>query len=183
MYNILNNKQNKKPKFAIIRRLDCSTCGLFSYYIVYLGCINKYINEGFIPIVDLQSFDNIFNGFNVSSSTNNPWEYFFQQPYDYKLKDIIRLVKNIYFFECKPDNFRPSESNFYNKTLNKYWHNIAKIYIPIKSEVLLEANKIMKNLFKSSNNILGILIRGTDYTSLKLKIIQYSQLHKWLLKI
>ena len=84
MYNILNNKQNKKPKFAIIRRLDCSTCGLFSYYIVYLGCINKYINEGFIPIVDLQSFDNIFNGFNVSSSTNNPWEYFFQQPYDYK---------------------------------------------------------------------------------------------------
>ena len=29
--------------FAIIRRTDCITCGLFSYYITYLGCINKWL--------------------------------------------------------------------------------------------------------------------------------------------
>jgi len=34
--------QNKK--FAILRRTNCQACGLFSYYIVHIGCIiNFYI--------------------------------------------------------------------------------------------------------------------------------------------
>ena len=47
--NFNNNFEHKKSinldynnnLFAIIRRSDCRFCGLFSYYIVYLGCINN----------------------------------------------------------------------------------------------------------------------------------------------
>jgi hypothetical protein len=53
--------------FAIIRRSDCRFCGLFSHYIVYLGCVNRFINLGYIPIIDLFMYIwnqilNIFRG-------------------------------------------------------------------------------------------------------------------------
>ena len=54
-------------KFALIQRHDCTTCGFFSFYIVHLGCIYKYLSEGYIPIVDLQDYKNIYNNFNISS--------------------------------------------------------------------------------------------------------------------
>ena len=59
-------------KFAILRRTSCPTCGLFSNYIVHLGCIREYLSKGYIPIIDLSSFSNLYNGFN-STSLTNPW--------------------------------------------------------------------------------------------------------------
>ena len=63
----INYNQSKKQldfgyfhKFVILQ-LKNPICGLFCFYINYLGCINQYINLGFIPIIDLQSFPNVFN--------------------------------------------------------------------------------------------------------------------------
>ena len=50
-----------------------------------------------------------------------------------------------------------------------FWHNMAYKYIPIKKEIINESFIIMKKLFKNSNNILGVLIRGTDYIASKPK--------------
>ena len=155
--------------FAIIKRLDCSACGLFSDYIVYLGCINYFLNKGFIPIIDLQSFKNIYNGYNISKTFDNPWEYFFYQPFGYSLNIVKKKFKNIKYFQCKIDIFRPNISIFFNKILNNYWHNISKNYASVKKNILYEANKIIINLFKDSKNILGILMRGTDYIARKPK--------------
>ena len=46
---------------------------------------------------------------------------------------------------------------------------MAYKYIPIKKEIINESFIIMKKLFKNSNNILGVLIRGTDYIASKPK--------------
>ena len=35
--------------------------------------------------------------------------------------------------------------------------------MPIKKELLIEAKNIMKKLFGKSKNVLGVLLRGTDY--------------------
>ena len=48
-----------------------------------------------------------------------------------------------------------------------FWHNMAYKYIPIKKEIINESNIIMKNLFHSYKNVLGVLVRGTDYISNK----------------
>lgn len=175
--NFDNNLENKNSinldynnnSFAIIRRTDCRVCGLFSYYIVYLGCINKFINLGYIPIIDLESFPNIFNKMNSSLSSINPWEYFFNQPFGYRLKNVKNRAKKIYYYECSHRNYRPRYDIINNITLMNFWHNISKVYIPIKSEILIEANNKIKRLFKHSKNILGILVRGTDYIALKPK--------------
>lgn len=50
-----------------------------------------------------------------------------------------------------------------------FWHNMAYKYIPIKKEIINDANNIMKEKFKNSKNILGVLLRGTDYTASKPK--------------
>lgn len=155
--------------FAIIRRINCGTCGLFSDYIVYLGCLHKYIIKGYIPIIDLKSFRNIFNGFKITSSNKNPWEYFFFQPFGYTLENVKKYAKKIKYFNCNANNFRPNKKIYFNKILNNFWHNFQKIYVPIKNEILIEANLIKKKLLGNSNNVLGILMRGTDYIATKPK--------------
>ena len=43
--SLLDEKKicSTNKKFAIIRRKNCIACGLFSYYIIHLGCIINYL--------------------------------------------------------------------------------------------------------------------------------------------
>ena len=152
----------KYKNFSIMRRIDCPNCGFFSFYIVHLGCINKYLSLGYTPIIDLKTFPNIYNKGNLS--LNNPWELFFYQPFNYTLDEVQKYSKNIYYFNCTAKLYRPNEINIYynDKSLN-FWHNFAKQYMPLKNEIIKECHIIMNNLFGKSKNILGVRIRGTDY--------------------
>lgn len=165
----INNKINLdyiNNKFAIIKYI-CPTCGLFAFYKLYLGCISSFIINGYIPIIDLTSFPNIFNRFNSSLLIKNPWELFFNQPFGYSLEDVKKRAKSIKYFRCKNGYNYINYEVFPNKILLNFWHNIATKYIPIKNKFIKKAIKIKNKLFKDSNNILGILARGTDYISIK----------------
>ena len=61
----------------------------------------------------------------------------------------------------------PGFNIYYSNSLMNFWNNLAKIYMPIKEEFIKDANIKYKQLFKRSNNILGVLIRGTDYIARK----------------
>jgi len=153
-------------KFAVVRRTECWNCGFFSFYLVHLGCINHFLNKGYIPIIDLQSFKNIYNKRN--KSVYNPWEIFFKQPYNYTLGEVNNYAKNIHRRQCTQTFYRPNNFKLYNSNSSlHFWHKIAKNCMPVKEEIINEANDIMKNFFGNSKNILGVMIRGTDYTALK----------------
>ena len=161
----------ENTKFAILTRTNCEACGLFSYYIVHLGCIITYLNEGYIPIIDVGSFPNVFIG-NKDNYTNNdnPWEELFNQPCGYTLNEIKNNnnTSNIEYIECECNDNMPSEKEVYsNRTLLKYYRDIAKKYMSVKKEVIDEGNIIWDQLFNSSKNVLGILARGTDYVTIK----------------
>ena len=178
--NIMNNKKylkkNENDNSLLIEQIEsdyennifviirdkCKTCGLFAFYKHYLGCSRMLLSQGYIPIIDL-TFPNIFNGFNTSSLNKNPWEIFFNQPFGYTLKDIIKKAKKTKFFQCNNSYEYPSINIYKNKVLIDYWHNIALKYASIKNKYIKEATIIMNNLFKGSENILGVLARGTDY--------------------
>ena len=153
--------------FAIMK-INCLVCGLFAFYKHYLGCCSFLLSKGYIPIVDLKSIKNIFNGFNNSSSNKNPYEIFFEQPYRYELDNVLKKGGKIKYHQCNISSYKfPSYSFFNNNILIDYWHNMALKYMPIKIEIIEEANIIKNNLFKGSCNILGILARGTDYLTRK----------------
>lgn len=155
-------------KFAIIS-VKCKACGLFAIYKHSLACLINFIFKGYIPLIDLLSLPNIFNSFNNNNTKLkiNPWEFYFNQPYGYKLKSVEEKAKNKKYFKCNTILNLPNYFIYLNKGLSDFWHNIALKYIPIKVEIVNEANIIIKKLFKGSKNVLGVLARGTDYISLK----------------
>ena len=167
--NIKIDLDYENVNFAVIRRPSCPSCGgLFSNYVAYLGCIRKYLNEGFIPILEFVSYKNTINGFIVDPTKGNPWEYFFNQPFGYEYNNIIRKAKNITYFECNSSKvIRPNLDIYLNQTTLNYWHIFVNKYIPIKNEIINESNNIIKIIFKDSKNILGVLLRGTDYIAMK----------------
>lgn len=164
-HDLIKNEDYQNKSFAIIER-RCPHCGLFSFFIVSLGCIHNYLMKGYIPIIDIKSFPNVINGFNTSH--NNYWELFFEQPYGYTLEEVQKNAKNIMHVKCHDCRPRPDDKSFpFNDVRKNFWHNFANIYLPIKKEIIILSNKIMHKLFKNSNNILGVLTRGTDYVTLK----------------
>ena len=166
----LNSILKYNSNFIVIKH-TCKTCGLFTFFNTFLDCINTFINEGYIPIIDLLSYPNIFNGFNVSSLNKNPWEYFFEQPFGFSLEDVLKRASKIIFlnFNRTICTLYGKKYIFYSKSTLDYWHMIALKYIPIKKFIILESKYIIKNLFKKSKNVLGILLRGTDYIAKKPK--------------
>ena len=160
-----------KNKFAIISRTDCTSCGLFSFYIIHLGCINYYLSKGYIPIVDLQSFKNRYNL--GDTSVYNLWELFFYQPNNYTLEEVKKYARNVENFICTVNLVNvsyPHEHLIYNNySMMNFWHKFAKKYMPIKNNIMNEVKIIMKKLFGNSKNILGVMIRGTDYTKYRPK--------------
>ena len=167
--NSLTFKNYSTNKFIIIKH-TCKLCGLFSFYKVSLGCIHKYLLEGYIPIIDIKSYPNIINGFNTSK--NNFWEYFFNQPFGYNLEEVLKNAKiikeiNDPWKEC--DKW-PNQGEVPFENVKRYfWHDFAKKYSPIKKKLFDLSEKIMFKLFKGSKNILGVLARGTDYVAVKPK--------------
>ena len=151
--------------FAVIKT-PCNFCGLISDYISFLGCIREYMIKGFIPIIDLESYKNIINGFIVDPSKGNPWEYYFNQPFGYQYNYIKKKAKNIKYFNCSL-RIIPNEDIFLNKEIKNYWQNLASKYIPIKIEIIKESNYIIRRIFNESKNVLGVLLRGTDYIAKK----------------
>ena len=165
--NLINEKQLKELDYNnytfIIIKDNCRICGLFSFFIHYLACISQFLNLGYIPIIDL-CFPNIFNKFNSKLIKRNPWEFFFNQPYGYSLKDVKIKAKKIKYFKCKSPHTSDSFHQIYkNELLLDFYHNLAIKYFPIKNKIIKESYIVQKKLFNGSNNILGILARGTDY--------------------
>ena len=164
---LFNEKKicSENKKFAILRRTSCEACGLFSYYIVHLGCIINYLKHGYIPILDVGSFSNILSGNN--NPEDNPWEEFFNQPCGYTLDDVVKM-KDVEIFECECVLDMPDEKTVYSKPIMlNYHHIIQEKYMSVNKNIIKEAKKIWYKLFRHSKNVLGIFVRGTDYSSLQ----------------
>ena len=172
--NLTNNIENYKQfdyqnsNFGIVTRQDCPGCGLFSYYSVHLGCILTYLRQGYIPIIDVGSFGNIFNSFQASSKEINPWEVLFNQPFNYTLDEVKKNAKNIKHLSCSWTNMAPAEGHIYSNELTmKLFRDLAKKYMSVKKEIIDETNIIWKELFGDTRNVLGVIARGTDFVNLR----------------
>ena len=175
-YNNIDNKiipekfisNNSDSKFLIIY-VNYSSCGLFAFYKHYLGCSFRAFIMGYTPIIDLISFPNVFNNFNQTILKTNPYEYYFDQPFNYTLEEVLKS-NNFEVYDCrKYGHSYPSYNIINNQITLGFWQYFAKKYMPVKIEIIKEAIFIKNKLFNLSNNILGIMTRGTDYISLKPK--------------
>lgn len=155
----------KKPSFYIIRR-RCPKVGLFSYFITNLGAIQKAVNSGYTPIIDMQTYPNTYlNKSDVNKL--NAWEYFFEQPCSYGMSDIRFHTRIINSGES--DNFpypRPEVILDVQSHEFKNWKACADQYIRLSPRAKNHSANVYNQLMPKGKRVLGVLCRGTDYTTL-----------------
>lgn len=157
--------ENTDKVFYVIRRRELYI-GLFSYYLTCVDQVAKAIEKGYIPIIDLQNNPNMYLKKEQIGKVN-AWEYYFKQPCGYSLSDISRSKLVIWGSGWVEDIFPYNDVAFLlsrNGEISKY-KRIAKKYFGLSDE----AQNIVKETTQllEGKRTLGVLCRGTDYTSNK----------------
>ena len=83
-HTLLGGRKNPDKVFYVIRRSGMKL-GLFSYFNTNLGRISYAYENDMIPVIDMQNFK---NSFQAPDEKENIWEWFFEQPSDYTLKEV-----------------------------------------------------------------------------------------------
>jgi hypothetical protein len=156
--------------FYIVRRLPPGA-GLFANVQYAFGYIIYAIQKGYIPIVDMENYKTCFNCADEINGTMNAWEYYFEQPAGYTLRDIQK-AKNVIlgsFFDAPPN------IGSLLKNQNSAWDDKERVveenalyvkYIRYKPHVLQYAAETQQAVFGGKKNIMGVKARGSDVFAL-----------------
>lgn len=152
---------NPDKIFFVVRRAT-SKVGLFSYVMTNMGLVRYALEQGYIPVIDMQSNSNTYLE-ESQVGKENAWEFYFEQPCGYSMDDI-RKSKNIIL-----SNGMINEKNVYPKSEvawdeQKYveWKVFFSRYFHVRKDIIDEANRLYDELFKDKK-VIGVLARGTDY--------------------
>lgn len=150
--------------FYIIRRRETYT-GLFSDFMVYVYRTKLVLDAGYIPVIDMQTSENIYLRKDQVGKVN-AWEYYFKQPGGYSLKDIEK-ARNVICGggdtkECFPylnvDYLLNKVGDF------EVYQKIAKRYFHLSTEAQKNVADFFEHNLKG-RKVLGVLCRGTDYVN------------------
>lgn len=155
-------KENSDKTFYVIG-YDYDTQGLFAIVKSVLSHIMYAVDKGWIPVVDLKNYSCQYR-----KEGENVWEKFFEQPCGYTLENISKsknVVKS--YYGMYPYN----KYDFYVDILDspKKYNSIAeayKKYIKPTFKNLKAMQEVMRKL-DIDEHTLGVLCRGTDYTTRK----------------
>ena len=152
-------KYKGREEIYCVSRLFTDEGGLFCIFFKAIEGISYALQNGYIPVIDMQTKENIFVSKEARKKVN-AWELFFEQPAGVSYADIKDkpnkiILENpigpadIFRLEASPEN-------------TEYWRLLCKKYIRYTPEV----QKIIeqyKDMFHPEDKVLGVLARGTDY--------------------
>ena len=153
------NKNLDKTFYIINRKIPGG--GLFSNVTFVLNELRTCIKKNYIPVVDMLNFPVIYNDLNPINGNKNSWEYYFNQPTEYNLKDAYSS-ENVIFSDSvfKIDS---AESKEYALELISPSLSGVKQYLKPKEKYFNEANEFFEKSFNNSDKVLGVHFRGTNY--------------------
>lgn len=153
--------ENPEETFFVIRRATCKA-GLFSLVMTNMGLVKYALEQGYIPVIDMQFNLNTYLEESQIGS-KNAWEFYFEQPCGFTLQDIAHsknvilsngLVTGEYDF--------PTDEIIRNDEEYMRWRNFFQEHLQVKADILGEADSLRKRMF-CGKRVLGVLCRGTDY--------------------
>lgn len=168
---IHRGKQNPDKIFYVIG-IPYKMAGLFAIVNSTLSHIIYAIGKNYIPIVDLANYPSQYLDLNIKF-TDNAWEYFFQQPAYYTLKDIVKSKNIILSKKEQTPNVENAISVLF--TQDEYIDKLKEIssyfrkYIRFNDDTFRVLNEKYEKLIHSDDIVLGVLCRGTDYLKKKPK--------------
>lgn len=155
---IIEKRKGNEPVYCVIR-LFSDEGGLFCIFLKAIAGISYSVQNGFIPVIDMQTKENIFLN-KQDRKRINAWELFFEQPAGVGFDEIKKKPNKIILENpTGPNNlFELSVS----PDMVKYWRVLCKKYIHVRKEVK-EILQKYEGLFGGKDKFLGVLARGTDY--------------------
>ena len=156
------------PTYYIIRRKEVSV-GLFSNVHVFMGHIWYALSKGYIPVIDMQNYYNAYLPPELLGKENS-WEYYFCQPFGVNLEQAMQ-GENILLSNGEP--IKPSVPGDLSlikngKALLIEWQTLLKIgLLKIKPTLQKEIDDLHKKIFPSGEKVLGVILRGSDYSKKK----------------
>ena len=149
---------------------DEGWCGLFAIVAHQLTHIAYAVERGYIPIVDLQNYNNQYLG-KEEMFKENAWEYFFQQPMGYGLNDISKaknVIKSVFAQDPPDKKYRIGyATTIYDTDAIAYWGEMFKKYVRLNPSSEKKLSSKYNELLKDRGRVLGVHCRGTDFTTLK----------------
>ena len=149
--------------FYVIRFYPPGT-GYLALYVYILGYMKYAYENGWIPVIDLKHYQNMYNDFNESGMGEDIWGWFFEQPWDqihnrrYSLEEVYKS-KNV-ILSCGSENFHDASLE---STVVEWQREMAKL-VPftqgMQKHVDREYERIKKIKFESK--VIGIGVRETD---------------------
>lgn len=152
----------KRDKTFFVIRRNNKTVGLFSYVLTVVGYLKIAEEKGYIPVVDMQNY---LSPYLCRKGSHNVWEYYFQQPGNYSLKDI-KYSKNIILSSGDVPPQMPGLQMFSDEKELLEWRALYQKYICLNEETEAYVSNLKKQLW-GEEKVLGVLCRGTDYRDLK----------------
>jgi hypothetical protein len=121
------------------------------------------IENGYIPVIDMENYKTNYSEEQPIEETKNAWEYYFNQPTVYTLKDAY-TARNVILSNMNITNKIDGSFSYYNDAniISLYHENITK-YMRFNDKVIQTFECQRKLLFSNRKNILGVQFRGTDY--------------------
>lgn len=164
-------EENSDKTIVIIGR-EGITYGLFWYVNYFSQYIREITARGYVPVIDMQNFYNIYLEESEMNQVN-AWEFFFEQPCGISLEEAYRSKNVIHI----PDTNFISDSQYaigniyYKKDVRKLFCEITKTYIRLNTvmqeKVEEEYQKVFRHVQKDGKKVLGVLYRGTDFKNIK----------------
>ena len=159
-------RENPDKTFLVIRRND--RCGLGSYIVTNIRYIDRAIKNKLIPVIDMKNYDNAYH-INSTIGKKNIWEYYFEQPYKNYGLDEVYTSQNVCLTDIRILPSREEEPDFTMEFLGNikaisHFRKIAHDYIRLNEETSILINNQYKKIICDGDYVLGVVLRGTDYT-------------------
>lgn len=158
---VIRRYKGKEDIYCVLR-LYTDEGGLFNFFLKALGGISYSIQRGYIPVIDMQTKENIFCDAK-ERKTKNAWEFFFEQPAGVSFEQI-KDKKNKIVLENPRMPGGTMQSLLHMDKQAAYWRKLCSRYIHFTPAVNAEIEKY-KNEYDKTDRWLGVLARGTDYLS------------------
>lgn len=149
----------KGEEIYCVSRLFTDEGGLFCIFLKAIAGISYSLQNGFIPVIDMQTKENIFLNKKERRHTN-AWELFFEQPAGISFEEIKNKPNKIIL----ENPLGPSDlfELVCTPQMTEYWRTLCKKHIRYNEQVNAVIEKYAE-LFEKEDRVLGVLARGTDY--------------------
>ncbi|MBR4641443.1 MAG: hypothetical protein IKO74_01830 [Selenomonadaceae bacterium] len=157
-----------KPTYYIIRHMN-EAAELSEIYRMTAGHIWYALSKSWLPVVDMKNYSNLYLP-PEKLGAENSWEYYFEQPLRITLEQAYSGENVVLSDGFKAERFPDYSKNLLEKkddTLAE-WRMLVKWgFLKIKPVLAEEINGIREDLFLPKERVLGVLLRGKNYSDEK----------------